>query len=47
MKQRMKEEGARVRLRILLDFLPESVDRYETEKLYFCPGLKADDEFMQ
>ena len=47
MKQRMKEEGHRIRLRILLDFLPEEVNRKEIEKLYFSPGLNANDLFVQ
>ena len=47
MKQRMKEEGHRIRLRILLDFLPEEVNRKEIERLYFSPGLNANDIFVQ
>ena len=47
MKQRMKEEGHRIRLRILLDFLPEDVDRKELERLYFSPGIDANDRFVE
>ena len=47
MKQRMKEEGHRIRLRILLDFLPEDVDRKELERLYFSPGIDANDKFVE
>lgn len=43
----MKEEGHRIRLRILLDFLPEDVDRKELEKLYFSPGIDANDKFVE
>ena len=43
----MKEEGHRIRLRILLDFLPEEVNRKEIERLYFSPGLNANDIFVQ
>ena len=47
MKQRMKEEGHRIRLRILLDFLPEDIDRKELERLYFSPGIDANDKFVE
>ena len=47
MKQRMKEEGHRIRLRMLLDFLPDCIDRYEAERLYFSPGLKSNELFVQ
>ena len=46
MKQRMKEEGHRIRLRILLDFLPERIDRLETEKYYFASGSNANEQFV-